>query len=38
MWSKVGFMGIKLDMNKAYDWVEWKLLEVVMGKLGFAER
>lgn len=22
MWSKVRFMGIKLDMSKAYDWVE----------------
>jgi hypothetical protein len=22
MWSKVGYIGIKLDMSKAYDWVE----------------
>ena len=36
MWSRVGYMGIKLDMRKAYDRVEWGFLEVVMIKLGFA--
>jgi hypothetical protein len=38
LWSKVGFMGIKLDISKAYDKVEWFFLEVVMTKMGFAER
>jgi len=38
MWSKTGFMGFKLDMNKAYNRVEWPFLEAVMRKLGFVEQ
>ena len=38
MWSKVGFMGLKLDMSKAYNWVEWGFLEVVMKKMGFSSK
>lgn len=28
-------LGIKLDMNKAYDRVEWDFLDVVMRNMGF---
>jgi exonuclease III len=38
MWSKVGFIDIKLDMSKVYDRVKWAFLEAVMTKLGFATR
>lgn len=38
IWSKVGFMGIKLDMSKAHDRVEWGFLEEVIRKMGFPER
>ncbi|KAK5802674.1 hypothetical protein PVK06_030288 [Gossypium arboreum] len=31
-----GFV-IKIDMSKAYDWVEWNFIEAVMEKKGYAK-
>ncbi|XP_042939410.1 uncharacterized protein LOC122274438 [Carya illinoinensis] len=33
-----GFMSLKLDMNKAYDRIEWPFLEEVMKKMGFSKK
>ena len=34
---KVGQMAIKLDMQKAYDRVSWKFLQVVLRNFGFSK-
>lgn len=31
-------MGIKLDMHKAYDRVEWAFLDAIMDRMGFCSR
>jgi hypothetical protein len=35
---KAGACVVKLDMHKAYDIVEWKILKETIRKLGFDSR
>ena len=36
--GKTGFMALKLDMSKAYNWVKWVFLKNIMKKMGFETR
>ena len=33
-----GFMAVKLDMSKAYNWVKWVFLKKIMEKMGFNNK
>lgn len=36
--GKEGYVALKLDMSKAFDKVEWPMLEGIMLRVGFCER
>lgn len=33
--DKKSFYALKINMNKAYDWIEWDFFEEVLRKYGF---
>lgn len=35
-WSHKGDVALKIDINKAYDTVDWKYLKLCLLRLGFA--
>lgn len=36
--GKYGYVGLKIDISKAYDRLEWKFIEDMLGKYGFHQR
>lgn len=36
--GRVGFVGIKLDLSKAYDRVDWIFLIAILKRMGFGEQ
>ncbi|KAK9288450.1 hypothetical protein L1049_016907 [Liquidambar formosana] len=36
--GKLGWMGIKLDLEKAYDRLEWPFIRTVMAQFGFDKK
>lgn len=36
--TKIFEMGLKLDMSKAYDRIEWDFVQVVLLKMGFTSK